>query len=405
MLKVCFDLSAAVQQGAGISRYEAQLAKALVELNGPAPYSFFYTSPQRFEQFPLDPVLNQLPHRGEVVGNKQWRLRFLVNFLLRRNYDHKIFGGKPPANTIYHGMDILVPHLSVPTVATVYDISFLLYPQLHSRYNRLYLRTILPLCVRSAKRIIAISENTRRDLINWLGSSVAERIRVVPGGVSNESSFEDLAPDQLDNVLARYGLLNRPYILGVGTIEPRKNYSGLVSAYAGLVKNGYENTPLVIVGRVGWQNEYERVKEIAQNASLSVQESVSAQNPARQVVILTGVNDSDLRALYQGAAVFSYPSLYEGFGLPVLEAMAAGAPVITSNVSSLPEVTGTSGEAAILINPTDTTAHTQALQNLLANPDLTQQLRSAARQRARIFTWRRSAELTSAVYEEAFTAH
>ncbi len=402
MLEVCFDLSAARQQAAGISRYERELAIALLKLAEPAEYSYFYAGPP--PEKPLPAPLDRLPHIARYTSNKRWRLRLWLGHLARRPADQMVLPVRS-GQTIFHGMDYIAPYLNAPTILTVYDLSFLLFPNLHSRYNRLYLRYMLPIIARRARRIIVPSENTRRDLENWLGAPIGERVRVTPLGLSDESYLEDLPQTAIRAGLAKYGLLDQPYLLSVGTIEPRKNLGRLIEAYSSLVKTWDSPEPcpaLVLVGRVGWLGEYERLQAKAAEYGLEWQSSgeISANRPGPRILALSAVTDGDLKALYQGAKLSCYPSLYEGFGLPALEAMAAGKPLICSDRASLPEVTGPDGAAALLINPENPGEIVAALKRGLQDSELARRLGRAGRERARIFTWQRTAELTFQVYRE-----
>jgi alpha-1,3-rhamnosyl/mannosyltransferase len=404
MANVCFDLSAAVQQSSGISRYERQLVKALIERYGAEHYSFFYTSPKPVANVKIAPEIVNLPSRARITGNKRWRLNLLLKHLAHLPSDSEVFPSSVSNPRIFHGLDYIAPWLKAPTVITVFDLSFLHYPQFHSFYNRNYLRFTLPIYARQAKRIIAISESTGRDLVKWLGPGISDKIRVTPLGVSDESYFEDLPKDQIEADLAKYGLQDGSYILCVGTLEPRKNQAHLVKAYGELLKIWpaiEQSIPtLVFVGRKGWGGEYKRVLAAIREYSLSLYENPLSQQPAPGVVILTQVEDNSLKALYQGALVCCYPSFYEGFGLPALEAMAAGTPLITSTNSSLPEITGPDREAALLVEPDNLGQLIQALKALLENSPLARQLSLAGRERARLFTWQRTAELTQRVYQE-----
>jgi len=403
VLKVCFDLSCAVQQSAGISRYEKQLAQALVRLNGPQPYGFFYTSPQALSEVKLTTELTTLPHRSKTVSNKRWRFSLLLKHLIGLTYDHQVFPTQLlNTQAIFHAMDCIAPPLKAASIVTIHDLSTILYPQFHSLYNKVYLSLAIPICAKKARRIIAVSENTRRDLINYLGTDFAERIKVTPLGVSDESYFADSSPRQLQQTLSSYGLVNQAYLLNVGTIEPRKNQARLVESYAKLLRNcnNLEVPALVLVGRPGWGGEYERVLSIVQKYGLSLRHEQMQGSAPGQVLWLNRVNDETLKILYQAARIVLYPSLYEGFGLPALEALAAGSSLITSNNSSLPEITGPDGTTALLINPYDTDALAQAIQKLLNNLGLAQQLGAEGRKRARRFTWQHTAELTYQIYQE-----
>jgi glycosyltransferase involved in cell wall biosynthesis len=340
-----------------------------------------------------------LPHKSVIAGNKIWRAKLLARHYLRRPADARIFPDSTDAPRVFHGLDHITPYLNASTVVTVLDVSFRLFPEAHSRPNRLFLERAVPVCVRRAKRVIVISENTGRDLVKWVGADIADKIRVTPLGGFNEN-----API-VSNELLKFGLQPQNYVLCVGTIEPRKNQARLVEAYAGMMQNwNGENPPaLVLVGKVGWAGEYERIVATAGRAGLSVTENGDAAPGKPQILLLTGVNDTDLRTLYAHAGVVCYPTLYEGFGLPALEAMAAGVPLVTSNTSSLPEITGADGENALTVDPQDTAAIGSALRRLLTDAELAARLRVAGRARARLFTWERTAELTRRVYEEVFS--
>lgn len=401
MYNVCFDLSAAAQQSAGISRYETQLAHALLNLDGPEHFGFFCVNPDAANPTGrLDATLTQLSHKAIVTSNKAWRLKSLLWHLARRTRDNLVIPESLPRPRIFHGMDYIAPPLKTPSVITVHDLSFLLFPQFHSPYNRLYLRLALPFSLTKASRILADSEQTGKDLINRYGSKISERLRVVPLGLSDESYFQDLPLPEIQQGLAKYNLDYRSFILTVGTIEPRKNQVRLVTAFAELLKNwnGPENTKpsLVLVGKSGWQGEYERLNAEAAKHGLNVQEN-SPRTAHGQILMLTKVEDDELKTLYQGAALTCYVSLYEGFGLPALEAMASGSPLISADNSSLPEVVG---EAALLIDATDTNQLARNMQTLLTNQALAEKLRISGRQRAKQFTWQRTAELTRQTYQE-----
>jgi glycosyltransferase involved in cell wall biosynthesis len=265
-------------------------------------------------------------------------------------------------------------------VSTVYDLSPLLFPRWHTPQNRAIFQRKIAHIRRHRPTIIAISEHTRRDLIEALAIPPAQ-IQVVPCAAdARYRPLDDLS--EIRRVTGKYGLPKTGYLLYVGTLEPRKNLVRLLEAYA-LAQGGGDLPPLVVAGAKGWF--YEEIFHTATWLKLE------------QRVIFTGfVAEEDLPALYNGALLFVYPSLYEGFGLPVLEAMACGVPVITSNVSSLPEV---AGEAGVLISPTDTEALAAAIRSLLDDSGRRAGLRAAGLARAASFSWERAARETLAVYE------
>jgi glycosyltransferase involved in cell wall biosynthesis len=289
------------------------------------------------------------------------------------------------------------------TVVTIHDLGYLKFPGSHTLAHRLYLRLSTRWSARAASRLIAISGPTRDDLVRYAGAR-PEKISVVHHGVSPRfHPIEDT--DAIAAAQARYGI-TPPYFLYVGTIQPRKNLVRLLEAFASMGVGSWEsgvgvptpnsqpptlNPQLVIAGKRGWLTEQiER-----QSARL-----FGADSPA---VRFTGyVADEDLPALLSGALAFVLPSLYEGFGMPILEAMACGAPVLASTTSSLPEI---AGDAALLIDPEDTAAIAHGLARLAGDPssssgeaaELRADLRARGLARAAQFTWERCAEETLAV--------
>ncbi|MDP8922847.1 MAG: glycosyltransferase family 4 protein [Chloroflexota bacterium] len=267
-----------------------------------------------------------------------------------------------------------------PTVVTVYDLSFMRFPELFNRGNRLYLRTFTPPSLRRADRVITISEHTKRDVVELCGVPPE---RVTPILLAADPRFRPAPPDEVAAFRARKGLPDR-FILYLGTLEPRKNVETLVRAYAELRRRGITDCDLVLAGARGWQ--YEPVFQLVESLGLGA----SVHFPGF-------VADAEQALWYSGAVIFAYPSLYEGFGLPLLEAMACGTPVVASRSSSLPEVVG---EAGVLVNPSDSHELSAALYELLVSDERRASLRSAGLARARTFSWRRMANETVQVYRE-----
>jgi len=271
-----------------------------------------------------------------------------------------------------------------PMVVTVYDLSFLLFPDAFNRLNRWYLSTMAPLSARRARRVIAISESTKRDLVR-LAHVPAERVAVVYPGLEPDMRRVD-DPAALAAFRRRHGLPEH-FVLFVGTLEPRKNVTALVQAYSVLQRRGVRSHALVLAGSKGWRYE---------SVFAAIEES-----GVKQDIILPGyVTHDDLPLWYSAADAFVYPSLYEGFGLPVLEAMACGAPVITSNASSLPEV---AGDAGLLVAPDDVDGLASAIERVIRSADLGAEMRAQGAARAATFTWERMARATLEVYEKAAT--
>lgn len=263
-----------------------------------------------------------------------------------------------------------------PFVATVHDLTTLTHPGHHTMLNRAVHRRRLRWIRRHAARVIAVSGSTARDLETRAGIGV-DRLTVV-----HEARGHHLAPpDDPEAVLRRYGVA-RQYVLTVGTLEPRKNHVRLVHAFERLDR---DDAALVVVGASGWR-------------SRPIMRAIEASPARERIRVLGPVPATDLAALYTRATAFAYPSLYEGFGLPVLEAMAAGVPVLTSDRSSLPEV---AGDAAVLVDPGSVESIRAGLTRLLDEPGLRERLAAAGTARERAFTWERTARETLAAYHEA----
>jgi glycosyltransferase involved in cell wall biosynthesis len=285
---------------------------------------------------------------------------------------------------VFHSSEVL--QCSVPgaaNVITIHDLTTLLFPEFHTPQVRALQDQKLRFTQTQADVVIAVSESTKRDLEQHLGLDPS-RVHVVHNGV--DSSFHPLPAEDLVAALSPLGLAPQDYILNVGTIEPRKNLVRLLEAYARLWQTAPRTTPkLVVAGAKGWL--YERVFD-----------RVDALGLEDHVIFLGRVESQVLPALYNGARLFVYPSLYEGFGLPVLEAMACGAPTITSDGSSLPEV---AGDAAVLVDPHDVVQIAEAMGELLEDAGKCDRLRQAGPKRATQFTWEAAARQTLAIYEGA----
>jgi len=267
------------------------------------------------------------------------------------------------------------PRGRAPHVVTIHDVLPLRAPQLFPAVVRANFRLLTPRLARGAARIVTGSHYTRGEIAELLDVPL-EGIAVTPYGVDERFRPAPLEPDHLR---ARFGI-DRPYVACVGTLEPRKNLATAVRAFAALDDDG---VCLVVVGARGWDGG-----EVAAQA-----------RQTRGRVVLTGhVSDEELVGVLSGARCFLYPSLFEGFGLPPLEAMACGTPVVTSDRASLPEVVG---DAALRVDPQDEEALAAALRRVLHEPGLAERLTEAGLRRARAYTWARCAEQTVSVYREA----
>lgn len=269
----------------------------------------------------------------------------------------------------------------VKCVMTIHDITPMLHPEMHTRRAVLLTATALRIARRFVDHYITISEWTKRDLMRYL-SIPESRITVTYPGK------DDRFRPSLDRAGTRAALARRlalpleePYILSVGTLEPRKNIVGLLNAYAQLRKSGVRNR-LVVVGMKGWK--FSPIFDLVHELNLD-----------EQVVFPGYVSDDDLPDFYNGAEVFVYPSFYEGFGLPPLEAMACGIPVVASNAASLPEVVG---QAGVLVDPARPQDIAAAVLDLLRSEYMRAELSAAAVKRAELFEWSDTAARTWNVY-------
>jgi glycosyltransferase involved in cell wall biosynthesis len=372
---VTLDAGPAVHQRAGLSRYTERLAVALHQHCPDAvALRLFYNQHSGHE---LPASLRALPSQTLTLGQYAWRLSILAGQLARTNYFP--LQSRLAGSSLYHATEHLLPRLTIPTIMTVHDLIFERYPHHHKLTNRAFLRVGMPLFVRSATRIIAVSRHTAHDL-NTLYDVPAVKMEVIHEGVDAE--FQPATPAEVATLRARYSA-GRPYLLMVGTLEPRKNHRLALAALAQLKAQGYPHR-LLVAGGKGWLFG-------------PIIETVTAMGLADDVILTGYVPDEDLPALYTAADCVLLPSHYEGFGLPLLEAMACGVPVIASNASSLPEL---AGDAALLIDPDDAGALTAAIRRILDQPEFAATLRARGLAQARYFTWESAARQTAQLYLE-----
>ncbi len=374
MLRIGIDYTAAARQRAGIGRYARELITALLALGSTHQYVIFgatgglETDDWRLEIQGDRVRFRTLPLSDDWIARLWHRLRLPI-----------------PVETITGALDIFYsPDFVLPptrratrTLLTVHDFSFLHYPEHFVPKLVNYLKQVVPRSVARADRVLADSEATRADLIAHLGAP-PDKVEVLYGGVAPRFRSEP-EPGEKERLQARYGIGDQPYVLSVGTLQPRKNYVRLIRAF-----NQLANQPtnqLLIAGGRGWL-----YKDIF----------AEAEKHSDRVHILGFVDDADLPALYRNAALFAFPSLYEGFGFPVLEAMACGVPVVCSNASSLPEV---AGDAALLIAPSDTGGLAAAMARVLEDADLRRDMVARGFVHAAQFTWERAARQLLAVFD------
>ena len=375
-MRIAIDYSAAVNQRAGIGRLVRNQVLALADLDQTNDYRLVYARPNRGALVQFPQARNFA--RRQVLLHERW-----LSILWHRAKVPLPADWLSGSVDVYHSPDFALPPLRrARGILTVHDLAFLMRPECADTHLRAYLEEVVPRSVQRADFIIADSENTRNDLVVLLGVDPAV-VAVVPGGV--EERFRPVHDPVLAARARRaLGVGHAPFILAVGVLEPRKNLNRLMDAFAELKQRPGlpADLKLVLAGGKGWL-----VDDILDH---------HAASPVRDDILLPGfVPDDLLPAVYSAAAVLAFPSLYEGFGLPVLEAMACGTPVVASRASCVPEV---AEGAALMIDPDSTDGLAAALEQVLLDESLRASLVDKGRQRARLYTWRQAAERLLDVY-------
>ena len=375
MHRIALDYTPALKQAGGIGRYARELAEALAASDRSNAYRLFAAG-SKSADLPAPP--------GE---NFSWRAtrvssRWLARLWHRAGIPLPIETFTGPID-LYHATDFVLPPTrgDTRTLLTVHDLSFVRVPAAASPPLRAYLDAVVPASVKAADHILADSNATKADMIE-LYRTPEEKITVLYSGVNPRFRRVEDANAKL-RMQRKYGLANINYVLSVGTVQPRKNYSRVVEALSALRQAG-RNLHYVIAGGSGWLED-------------ELQATIEREGMGDLVHLLGLVDDADLPALYSGARMLAIVSLYEGFGLPVLEAMACGTPVITSNLSSLPEV---GGNAALLVDPNDSNVIRDAILRLETDATIRRRLIKAGYQQAKNFSWLRAARQLKAIYDE-----
>ncbi len=363
--RIAIDYTPAYEQGGGIGRYVRELVAALARQPTRYDYRLFVSGaktlpPPPSASFTWKPT--RLTPRTLARIWQRARVPLPVEF----------FTG---AVDLYHATDFVLPPTRARSLLTVHDLSFVRVPEAASPRLKAYLDVVVPRSVRRADHILADSQATKDDLMALYGTR-ADKITVLLCGVDARFHRVDDPAIRL-----KYNIPPRPYIFSVGTVQPRKNYARLIQALAALRARHYD-VDLVIAGGRGWLDD-------------PIYAEIDAAKMADHVHFIGFADDADLPALYSAALITAVPSLYEGFGIPVLESMACGTPVVTSNVSSLPEV---GGDAALTVDPTSLDEIIAALQRLIDDEALRADLAARGIARAREFTWERSMQQLEQVY-------
>lgn len=372
-MRIGINYTSALRQGAGIGRYTRGLINALATIDAENEYTLLVSRDSPPEKKPALPP----NFRFKTLPLSERRLTILWHRLNLPLYIDQWAG---PFD-LFHSPDFVLPPLrKTPGILTVHDLSFMQHPDGALPKLRAWLNKVVPQSVARAQHILADSESTKFDLETILGVS-SEKITVIGAGV--DSRFKPVDNEnRLADVRRKYNLPQK-FILSLGTLEPRKNFDGLIRSFD-RIQADFPDLHLVIAGGNGWLTE-------------SIFRAASA-SPSKSRIHLPGfVADDDLPALYSLAHLFAYPSHYEGFGIPVLEAMACGVPVVTADNSSLPEV---AGGAALLISATDTDALAEALRRLLTDSSLRQKCIGLGLKQPPQFTWRGAAQNLLSVYHQ-----
>jgi glycosyltransferase involved in cell wall biosynthesis len=356
----------AVTARTGTEHYSWELLQALAQVDQHNRYVLY---------------CNQIP-RALPPLPPMWTLRPIP---FRRAWSH----GRLSLEMLLHPPELLfVPAHALPlvpaarSIVTIHDLGFLYHPEAHTRIQRLYYRLFTQLTVQRATHLIAISEATKRDLQLFYHID-ADKVTVVYHGV--HPRFRPIADQQLvSRTIQHYGI-KKPYLLFVSTIQPRKNVSRLIEAFAAARRRIGPSTPLTLVlaGKRGWLTE-------------QIERRADELGVADHVQFVGYVADMDLPALLNGALAYVIPSLFEGFGMTVLEAQACGTPVLASNVSSLPEVVG---DAGLLVDPLSVSSIADGIVRLATDVELRETLRERGLKHVAGRTWERSATETLAVFE------
>ncbi len=372
-MRIIIDAQPLLEPLAGIGRYTRSLLKALGEIDSENDYFLYYGASLRQSRA-------NLPHFDNPnFHNRLIKFSGKVFRLLTEKLDILPIGAFLKDYDVFHGLNYYTPNLSFPSIVNIYDLSYILFSHCFTRERLHDIRYKVARSTKRADKIITGSESAKADIVSFLNVA-EEKIEVTRFGV--EEIFRPVDDEELIPVREKYHLPER-FILFVGTIEPRKNILNLVHAFHKLDRD----ISLVIAGGKGWLFE-EIFKE------------VKRLNLGERIIFLDYVPETDLPFLYNAASVFVYPSLYEGFGFPPLEAMACGVPVITSDKSSLPEIVG---DAGILVNPEDAGEIREAIISVLDDGSLKRKMVRKGLKRAKQFSWRKCAEETLRLYKKVGT--
>lgn len=377
-MRIAFDYTAGIRQEAGIGHYVRSLLEAMLELDTTNAYTLL-TSGRPTKERPF-PTAANVRGRSLLMPDRYLNI---VWYRMRAPLPAQLFTGNVD---IYHGPDFVLPplHKHIRTVVTIHDLAFLKHPEYAAPKLAAYLNKVVPLSIAKANVVATVSHDSAHTLTEHYGVP-PEKITVIPNGL--RPHFRRITdPLLLGATTNKFGL-KHPLVLGVGTLEPRKNHMGLIRAFHQAQSNKrHRPAMLALAGGSGWL--YDETRQLVADLKLE-----------KKVRFLGRVNDLELAILYSLADIFVFPSFFEGFGVPPLEAMACGAPVITSNTSSLPEVVG---DAALTVNPHEPAEIAAAITRLISDEQLRESLRQQGYARSQLYTWPKSATKMLDIYTKLY---
>lgn len=364
-MTIAIDASRAINESAGIGRFTKRLVESLLEFGKENKYILIFTYFRANEK--KEKQINAFKRENVEIRTAK------IPGVLKEN----LWQGKTGLyNHLYKGADVLLApsypefkrNLKIPQVTIIHDMTTFIFPEQRGKKLSKRLDAWTQAVLKGSKKIIAVSKSTKNDIVKIAGTSENKLEVIYPGLNEFSESAKSLPKD----------LKKNGYILFVGTIEPRKNLTTLFAAYGMLPEKLISKYPLIVAGAKGWNTD-------------QIYNSLLASGVKDRIKFLGQVNDKELAKLLEDAAVMVYPSLYEGFGLPIIEAMQFGTPVVTSNRSSMPEAAGSAG---VLINPDDPKSICSALQAVLEGKISRSQMAKAGKIQAKKFSWEKAAKET-----------
>ena len=370
-MKIAINTLSLNRTKAGMGNYIKNLVDGLSKIDKDNEY-FVIVSENNKDFFRINKKNFKIINLGKKVTMDLprlfWEQISLPRFLKKNKID------------VLHSPSFVMPIISkAKNVLTVADMTFITHPQVHTLIKRVYFSLFMPYSIKKADRVISISESTKKDILHYVKVD-EKKIKTIY--LAADSSFIVQNKEKCRKKIKENYDVSSPFILFIGMIEPRKNLERLIIAFSELRKKGNIPYRLVIVGRKGWKVR----------GMLSMIKSLEIEKE----IIFTGyVPDEDLARFYNAAEFFVYPSLYEGFGIPIIEAMACGCPVITSNISSMPEV---AGDAALLVDPGDVSQISSAMRRLIKDKKLREDMIKRGIKRSSEFSWKKCAKETLKIY-------